>query len=88
MHAHHATLENANNRQMRGAVHAVCCICWVHRTHYAFRILHRSPTLILDTLKQDARKYFVHAHGVSGEGQSPDHEGEDFRQQEAEPRQF
>ena len=66
MHAHHATLENANNRQVRGAVHAVCCICWAHRIPYAFRILHRSPTLILDTLKQDARKYFIHAHGVSG----------------------
>ena len=53
-------------RRMRGDVHVVCCTCWPHRTHYAFRILHRSPTLILDTLKQDARKYFIHAHGVSG----------------------
>ena len=26
-------------------------------------------------------------HGASGEGQSPDNEGEDFRQQEAESRQ-
>ena len=38
-----------------------------------------------DTLRQDASKYFIHVHGASGEGQSPDNEGKDFRPHTAEP---